>query len=218
MKHILSCVNIVLLTLSFAITVHAQKSDSFRMSPDIIISTEGDTLFVIHSDEHDSDRRMRHINVEREIVINANGDTTIVTNIERSARMGERRHNSRKRIHHRDRHRVGERRQMRHRHRSDHQRSEESRLLRQMEAEARNLARKARQADEEDYPEKERLLLEQLEKIFDFKHNMKSHALSQRESDVKIQTRTLEQRQKNKAIIIDDRLNQLLGRGSSYNW
>ncbi|MYD68065.1 MAG: hypothetical protein F4241_06840 [Rhodothermaceae bacterium] len=94
----------------------------------------------------------------------------------------------------------------------------DSRELREMEVEARRLARQLRQADEESYQEKEEMLREQLEKIFDYKQKVRMKELDQKRRDIEEQRKIMEERQSNREAIIKDRINQLLGRGSSYRW
>lgn len=99
-----------------------------------------------------------------------------------------------------------------------HEEHGDSRELRGMETEARRLVRQLRQADEETYSEKEEMLRVQLEKIFDHKQAMKMKELDQKRSDIEEQSKIMEERQSNREAIIKDRINQLLGRGSSYRW
>jgi len=218
MKQSFIFVNIIVITLAIVISVHAQQTDSLKMPQDIVVSSQGDTLIVINSVGSHTDEGMRNVNIDREIVITADGDTTIVRTVESSPPMWVRRNRKRDQIHKHDRNRVREHRKMHRGRRSAHGRSSESGYLRHMEAQARNLAREALQAKEDSYLEKERILQEHLEEIFDFKQEMESEELSQQQRDLEMQILTLEKRQKNREVIINDRLNQLLGRGSSYNW
>ncbi len=210
MKQNYSLIIVTFIALVLVISVHAQQADSLDISPHVVLSTQGDTMIVIHSGGQHIDGRIRHVNIDREIVINADGDTTISVE-RRSPRMWGRRHRDRGRGHHTAENLT----RLRGRHHGHHS---QTRQLHLMEDEARRLAREARQAGQDAYPEKEQMLLEQLEKIFDFKQEMRSDALAQQQKDLEVQTLTLEQRQKNKEVIINDRLDQLLGRGSSYNW
>ncbi len=73
-----------------------------------------------------------------------------------------------------------------------------------------------READEESHQEKEEKLRAQLEKIFDYKQEMELGEIDRKRIELEAQSRTVEERQKNRDVIIEDRINQLMGRGSSY--
>lgn len=185
---------------------------------EVTVSIDGDTMMVTKRASERGRRgdREREVVIEREIV-NSDGDTTIVSVVrggDREVRL--RRSRTGHQMRHRLRQRSGSRKQMRMRDmRREHG---DSRELREMETEARRLARELRQADEETYSEKEEMLRAQLEKIFDYKQAMKVKELDQKRSDIEEQSRVIEERQSNREAIIKDRINQLLGRGSSYRW
>jgi len=87
-----------------------------------------------------------------------------------------------------------------------------------MEKKARELASEVRGAHEDSYAEKREALRVQLHKIFDFKHEIKSKQLTRQRLELDTQTQSMEERHNNREIIIEDRMNQILGRGSSYHW
>ena len=184
----------------------------------VIVSVDGDTVMVTKRGPERSRRgdREREVVVEREI-INSDGDTTIVSVVREGDRKERvRRSRTVRQIRNRLRQRSGSRKQIR---MHDVRRElGDSRELREMEVEARRLARQLRQADEESYQEKEEMLRAQLEKIFDYKQAMKMKELDQKRSDIEEQSKIVEERQSNREAIIKDRINQLLGRGSSYRW
>ncbi|MYJ45320.1 MAG: hypothetical protein F4069_08360 [Rhodothermaceae bacterium] len=184
----------------------------------VLVSVDGDTVMVTKRGPERSRRgdREREVVVEREI-IDSDGDTTIVSVVREGDRK-ERVHRPRtvRQIRNRLRQRSESRKQIR---MHDVRRElGDSRELREMEVEARRLARQLRQADEESYQEKEEMLRAQLEKIFDYKQAMKMKKLDQKRSDIEEQSKIVEERQSNREAIIKDRINQLLGRGSSYRW
>lgn len=185
---------------------------------EVTVSIDGDTMMVTKRSPERGRRgdRKREVVIEREIV-NSDGDTTIVSVVRGGGReVRLRRSRTGHQMRHRLRHRSGSRRQMRVR--DVHREHGDSRELREMETEARRLARELRQADEETHSEKEEMLRAQLEKIFDHKQAMKMKELDQKRSDIEEQSRIIEERQSNREAIIKDRIHQLLGYGSLYRW
>jgi len=184
-----------------------QRNHSFSLE-DVEINSEGDTLMIIHYGDAGLDMPTRRVRIQREISIDSDGDTTIVTNLMRSPRMKGRQHHQR----------HGHHRFMHQRQHIVYHESDDAIKLQQMEKEALALARELRRADEGSHPEKEEALRVQLQKIFDFKHEMKSKRLAQRQQKLEMRSQSVEERLENQEIIIEDRMNQLLGRGSSYRW
>ncbi|MCY3593863.1 MAG: hypothetical protein OXH01_01300 [Bacteroidetes bacterium] len=184
----------------------------------VVVRVNGDTLMATNNPP----RRNRKGDLEAEtfierVMVNSDGDSTMVT-IWTKGDPEERVERSRtvRQIRNRLRQRSGSRKQIRMR---DVRRERgDSGELREMEVEARRLARQLRQTDEESYQEKEEMLREQLEKIFDYKQAMKMKELDQKRRDNEEQRKIMEERQTNREAIIKDRINQLLGRGSSYDW
>ncbi len=196
--------------------VRGNMPHSMHVEREVIISADGDTMIVTETSPRRY-RRGRQFHTERDIVINTNGDTTIVSTVtgggrrmkmRRSHTAYQRRHQLRQRSSHR-------KRMLRH---GMHHKHEDSRELRKMETEARELARQLRQADEETYSEKEAMLRAQLEKIFDYKQKIRMEELNQERSDLEEQSRITEERQSNRDAIIKDRIRELLGHGSLYRW
>ena len=184
-----------------------------------IISADGDTILVMHEGPRRSWRgdREGEVYIGQGIIVNSDGDTTVVSAVTGGDhRIRMRRAHARHQMRHRLHHRSGSRERMRGR--DVHEEHGDSRELREMEVEVRRLAQQLRQADEETYSEKEEMLRAQLEKIFDHKQAMKMKELDQKRSDIEEQSKIMEERQSNREVIIKDRINQLLGRGSSYRW
>ena len=188
-----------------------------KVKREVIINSAGDTLIIVNTGHEDMKYGMRRVRMEREITINSDGDTMIVANVT-SPGMRMRRYGQGDRTRQRVRHRFGHRGRKRDRGRDMSLWHEERRELREMEMEARRLARELRQADEESYREKEEELRVQLEKIFDYKQDVELEEIDQKRSSLERQSKTMEERRENKEVIIEDRINQLLGRGSSYRW
>ncbi len=198
------------------------QRDTVNVERRVIVTSEGDTVIVMNS----STDRMRirgdrgqNLRIEREITIDSDGDTTAVEAMIRDPRF-------RMRFSNRGDHRYWEprqrskisRRKRNHRNRMARQDHSYTRELREMEAEARGLARELRQAEEDTRDEKEQRLREQLEKIFDYKQVRDMEEVDQKRTNLDERQLTLEERRNNKDSIIQDRMNQLLGRGSSYRW
>ncbi len=177
-------------------------------SEEVIISMEGDTMVVTKRPDRRGDRERGNVFIEREIV-SSDGNRA-----RRKLRERVRRFRSR------DQARSHQRSSMRQRMRVYDVRGEErnARELRQMELEARRLARQLGQADEEAYREVEEMLKAQLEKIFEHKQSMMRRELDQKRRDLEEDGKVLEQRQGNRETIINDRMNELLGRKSMYGW
>ena len=184
----------------------------------VVVRVNGDTLMATNNPpkrNHEGDLEAETF-IERAIV-NSDGDTTTVTiwikgdpeeRVDRSRTVRQ----IRNRLHQRS----GSRQQIQ---MHDVRRElGDSRELREMEVEARRLARQLRQADEESYQEKEEMLRAHLEKIFDYKQKVRMKELDQKRRDIGEQRKIMEERQSNREAIIKDRINQLLGRGSSYRW
>lgn len=187
----LTFIFIVILFFTAVRNVEAQQD-----SVSVVVAV--DSAIVIHGYPEYKHTGGRRTHMEREItVVGSDGDTTVVIADSRYVR------NRRSMCRHRD-HGM-ERGHRRHR---GYGQDEE---LHEMEAEADHLAWKLRQADAETYDEKEELLWEQLEKIFDYRHAAEMERIEE-------QKETLEARQKNRNQIIENRLNQLLGRDSLYRW
>ena len=87
-----------------------------------------------------------------------------------------------------------------------------------MEAEAHRLAAAVRQADDEDRSEHEEALRNHLAELFDYKLQLEKQSIEEARERLQGRSDTLEQRRANQDQIIEDRLNQLLGRGSVYRW
>ncbi len=173
-------------------------------SEEVIISMEGDTMMVTKRPNRRGDRERGDVFIEREIV---------------SSDRNRARRKLRERVQ-RFRSRSHQSPSMRQRMRVYDVRGEErgERELRQMELEARRLARQLRQADEKSYREVEEMLKAQLEKIFEHKQSMMRRELDQKRRDLEEDGKVLEQRQGNREAIINDRMNELLGRESIYGW
>ncbi len=202
-------------------SANAQK-DSVYTERDVIITSDRDTLIVMDSSSrrmHIRDHRRRNFQIEREITIDSEGDTTIVDSFVRDPKVQIHISNGRDHWHRGFRQRPEISRRKRfirdRRRRHDHSHTSE---LRNMEAEAHRLARELRRADEDARDETEQMLREQLEKIFDYKQVQDTEALNRNRSSLDDQHSTLEERLNNRDEIIQDRMNQLLGRGSSYQW
>ncbi len=197
--------------------VRGNMPHSMHVEREVIISADGDTMIVTETSPRHH-RRGRQLHTEREIVINADGDTTIVSTVTGGSRRSNiRRSHTGHQMRHRVRQRPGPRKRMRGRDMSSYG-HRDSRELRRMETEARKLARQLRQADEETYSEKEAMLRVQLEKIFDYKQEMRMEELNQKRSDLEEQSRITEERQSNRDAMIKDRIRELLGHGSLYRW
>ena len=197
--------------------VRGNMPHSMHAEREVIISADGDTMIVTETSPRRY-RRGRQFHTEREIVINADGDTTIVSTVTGgSRRPNMRRSHTRHQMRHRLRQRPESQKGIWGRDRSNYE-HRDSRELRKMETEARELARQLRQADEETYSEKEAMLRAQLEKIFDYKQEIRMEKLSQKRSDLEEQSRITEERQINRDAMIEDRIRELLGHGSLYRW
>ncbi len=96
--------------------------------------------------------------------------------------------------------------------------SDDERELQRMETEARRLAAMARRAEDEAKAEHEQALREHLAKIFEFKHEMQSKALERAREGIETRAETLEARAANRDTIIENRMNQLLGRDAVFRW
>ncbi|MDE2731902.1 MAG: hypothetical protein OXI38_10965 [Bacteroidota bacterium] len=99
-----------------------------------------------------------------------------------------------------------------------HQPSAEAAEIARMEARARTLAEAARTASDDDRAEHEAALRAYLAEFFDRKLRMEERRLDRERERLGQQETTLSDRRANRDRIIDDRLNQLLGRGSVYRW
>lgn len=95
---------------------------------------------------------------------------------------------------------------------------EHSEELRELETEARRLARAVREANDEDRAEHMEALREHLGKIFARKLRLEARSIEEARERLRERSGTIEQRRENRDQIIEDRLNQLLGRGSAYRW
>ncbi len=197
--------------------VRGNMPHSMHVEREVIVSADGDTMIVTETSPRHH-QRGRQLHTEREIAINVDGDTTIVSTVtEGSRRTNMRRSHTGHQMRHRLRQRPGSRKRMRGHDRGSYE-HRDSRELRKMETEARKLARQLRQADEETYSEKEAMLRVQLEKIFDYKQEIRMEELNQKRSDLEEQSRITEERQSNRDAIIKDRIRELLGHGSLYRW
>jgi len=193
-------------------------SDHSISSDDVEINSQGDTLMIIHHGDGEFIMPKRRMQIERELRIDSDGDTTMVTELVRPSRMRGRRHHQRYRRHRGSPHQHSHPRFRHQIHHSDHHPSEDEITLQQMEKKARELASEVRGAHEDSYAEKREALRVQLHKIFDFKHEIKSKQLTRQRLELDTQTQSMEERHNNREIIIEDRMNQILGRGSSYHW
>ena len=191
------------------------QRDSVKVKHEVIVESAGDTLIIVSPGHGEIDHGMGQIRIEREVMINSDGDTTMIANVMRHPMVRGRHHGKGShRIRHRSGHARGKR-NGRHHVGSEH---EGRRELQKMEAEASRLARKLSEADESSYQEMEQKLRVHLEKIFDHKQAMDQERIDRERSDLEARSRTMEDRQENRDTIIEDRINQLLGRGSSYRW
>ena len=197
---------------------HRYSRNHSLSSVDVEINTEGDTLMVMHHGNAGFNMPMRRIRIARGLRIDSHRDTTVVTERIRSPRMRGRRHHQRYRRHRGSPHRHGHPRFRHERYHINHHQSENEIKLQQMEKEAMALAREVRSADEDSYAEKREALRAQLHNIFDFKHEIKSKQLIRQQLELDMQSQSMEERQNNREIIIEDRMNQILGGGSSYHW
>ncbi len=239
MKQFFTAISILWISLLMIVQNVEAQQDTLRVEKRVIVSADEDTMIVITTlPEHEEEviisadgdtmivtetsprryRRGRQLHIEREIVINADGDTTIVSTVTGgSRRTSMHRSHTGHQMRHRLRQRPGSRKRMRGRDMSSYE-HRDSRELRRMETEARKLARQLRQADEETYSEKEAMLRVQLEKIFDYKQEMRMEELNQKRSDLEEQSRITGERQSNRDAMIKDRIRELLGHGSLYRW
>jgi len=212
MKKLLAFIYITLVFPVLIAHITVAQQDSIKVEHEVSINSAGDTLIVIYPGYGDMEHRERHVHIDQEIIVSADKDTVIVTNGMREPRIRVR-HRSQgghswDRLRHRRKNR-GRNQRMEH---------EDARELRQMEMRARRLAQEVRQADEDSYDEKEALLRAQLEKIFDYKQAMKMKEIDKKRSELEEQSNVAQERQENRKVIIEDRVNQLLHRGSSYRW
>ena len=90
--------------------------------------------------------------------------------------------------------------------------------IRRMETRARALAEAVRNAGDDDRAEHETALRTHLSELFDLKLQMEERRLEQEQERLGRMEATVSQRRENRDQIIEDRLNQLLGRGSVYRW
>ena len=90
--------------------------------------------------------------------------------------------------------------------------------LRRMESKARELARAVRDASDEDRGELEAALRAHLAEMLDHKLSLEARAIDEAQEELSRRRETLAQRQENHAQIVQERMNQLLGRGSAYQW
>lgn len=212
------------------------QQDSIKVERVMFINAQQDTTIISQTvpryTRMGGRKRGRHI--ERKITINSDGDTTEVRVAGdrriRMSRSQNRRHQVRQRFEHstrmhssqRHRHQVvrespGCGMRMWNRMHEMHQ-NEDARELWKMEMEARQIALELRQADEDRYDEIEAKLRAHLEEIFEHKYDMKMESVGERQRNLEVQRATLEERQSNREEIIEDRIQQLLGHGSSYRW
>ena len=90
--------------------------------------------------------------------------------------------------------------------------------MRRMESKARELARAVRDASDEDRAEHEAALRAHLAEMLDHKLSLEARAIDEAQEELSRRRETLAQRQENHAQIVQERMNQLLGRGSAYQW
>ena len=155
------------------------------------------------------------VRIEKEV--EADGDTTIVTHTTREPVQVRGRDARRARQEIQRRSRRGDR--GRWQRRSDRgSRGEQSSELRQMEDEARRLAREVRGAEGEERAAQEQTLREHLGKMFDLKLQQEEERWEAYLEGVDERFETWEARAENREQIIEERLSQLLRRGSSYRW
>ena len=201
---------VFLLTAGLLLTA-VQSVEAQQDSVKVVIA--GDSAIVIKG--HPVHKRMagQRMHIEREVTVDSDGDTTIVVN----AVTGARRFSNRHRMYRHRRHDMhcGQGRHCDHGRYHDDDQSDK---LGKMEAEARRMARELRRADAQTYNEKEELLRAHLEKIFDLKYTVTAESIEEKLSELEEQRKMLEARQSKKDLIIEDRISQLLGRGSLYHW
>lgn len=96
--------------------------------------------------------------------------------------------------------------------------AEQSAELRRMEAKARQLVRAVRNADDDERAEHEEALRTHLAEMLDLKLSLEQRMIEEGRERLSKREETLAQRRENRDVIIEDRMNQLLGRGSAYRW
>ena len=90
--------------------------------------------------------------------------------------------------------------------------------LREMEMEARRLARLVYDAEGDERAQHEQALTEYLGKIFDLKLQMEMDSIEAGRKHLDEQSEVLDERKENRSEIIENRLNTLLGHRSAYDW
>ena len=145
-----------MLALTVFVTDESEaQRDSVKVEHEVIVNSAGDTLVIIAPVYGNIRHGARQIRIEREVTINSDGDTTIIANVTRDPKVRMLLHSHGGQCGRRIRNRLEHRGRKRGREHHVHLEKRGSRELREVETEARCLARELREADEESHQEKE---------------------------------------------------------------